>query len=36
MRPIEIAVVLVIAGLALAWVGPLGWELLRSASRYAF
>jgi hypothetical protein len=36
MRPIELAVVLVIAGLAIGWIGPLAWALLGSASRYAF
>ena len=36
MRIIEITVVVVIATLALSWVGPLGWALLGSASRYAF
>jgi hypothetical protein len=36
MRPVEIAVVLVIATLALGWVGPLGWALLKSVTRFAF
>jgi hypothetical protein len=36
MRPIEIAVVLVIAGLALSWIGPLAWALLRSAAMFAY
>ena len=36
MRPIEIAVVLLIAGLAPGWIGPLAWALLTSAGKYAF
>jgi hypothetical protein len=36
MRPIEIAVVLVITGLALSWIGPLAWALLRSAAMFAY
>jgi hypothetical protein len=32
MRVIEIAVVVVIAALALAWIGPLAWAILRSRS----
>lgn len=36
MRLIEIAAVVVIATLALSWIGPLGWALLGSASRYAY
>jgi hypothetical protein len=36
MRIIEIAVVVVIATLALSWVGPLGWALLGRAWMYAY
>jgi len=36
MRLIEIAAVIVIATLALSWVGPLGWALLSTASILAY
>jgi hypothetical protein len=36
MRVIEIAMVFVIAALALSWIGPLGWAILKSVSRFAF
>jgi hypothetical protein len=36
MRIIEITIVVVIATLALSWVGPLGWALIGSAWRYTF
>ncbi len=36
MRPIELAVVLVIAGLAIGWIGPLGWALLNRAAMFAY
>ncbi len=36
MRPVEIAVVVAVATLALGWVGPLGWALVESAARFAY
>ena len=36
MRPIELVIVLVIAGLAIGWIGPLGWALVKTAARYTF
>lgn len=36
MRPIETAVVLVIAALSIGWIGPLAWALLDRAGLLAF
>ena len=36
MRPIEIAVVLLIAGLALGWIGPLAWAILGNAMKFVY
>jgi hypothetical protein len=36
MRIIEIVVVIVIATLAISWIGPLAWALLGTAFKYKF
>jgi hypothetical protein len=36
LRIIEIAIVLVVAGLALTWIGPLAWMILDRAWLYAY
>jgi hypothetical protein len=36
MRPVEIAVVLLIATLAISWIGPLAWALVDRVWMYRF